>query len=381
MFRSCFQAIPFLLVASLWLNASQGTALGQGKDKGGKQREGKDDRFVTAASCGAISPDNKWALIGFKPGGGPGLKRYRGSCVLKLWHISSGRIERTLGGHEDGVTFVEFLPDGKRAISLGGDNLFRVWDIEKGSEVRAFGPEETPVLLAGLSPNGKMLLCRTSKRGLQVWDVKMGKMVREFAEHYYPLNYIGLSEDSRLALLGVVPFFDGKLGKNNDTTAQVLDLVTGQVLLSKASTVVPGKKIPLGVLQPHFVCPKKDEVVSGYGEGDERLICVWNMTTGKVLHKYRNGVHFMPRSIRMTFDGKRILGEGGGKLLCIDVPTGKTVWHREIGEQDLFIFNRHSTLAIAARGKASVNSNIELTVWDTEKGQMVGRLNSPFVSH
>ena len=49
-----------------------------------------------------------------------------------LWQVF------TLAGHSDGVTSVDFPPDGKHCVSGSIDKLVKIWNTETGAEVSSF---------------------------------------------------------------------------------------------------------------------------------------------------------------------------------------------------------------------------------------------------
>ena len=51
---------------------------------------------------------------------------------------------RRFEGHEDGVTSVTVLADGRRALSGSDDRTLRLWDLETGAELRRFEGHERP---------------------------------------------------------------------------------------------------------------------------------------------------------------------------------------------------------------------------------------------
>src|SRR5215469_4338318 len=80
----------------------------------------------------ALSPDGKTALSG------------GGDETLRLWNLTSGREIRKFQG--SGVVYsVAIAPDGKTALSGGGDDTLRLWDLASGREIRKFEGHSGPV--------------------------------------------------------------------------------------------------------------------------------------------------------------------------------------------------------------------------------------------
>lgn len=176
-----------------------------------------------AASCAAFSPDGKTLLVGFRDATGLGPTDegpLPTAWSLQLFDVESGKHLRTLNGHKKDVFFVAFLPDGKTAISAGGEGMFRVWDIEKGIELRAF-PGYAEQDLSALLPNGKHLL--SYNRGLQLWDLIGTKLVKT-GEEEDPKKIVMRVTVSRN---GDVALLEGALGFGHggyDPSKPILDL-------------------------------------------------------------------------------------------------------------------------------------------------------------
>ena len=99
-----------------------------------------------------FSPDGKYVLTGGTDG------------ILRLFHIDSGRIEKTFEGHEGnsfgGINSISFSPDGKQILSSAFfDDFIILWDFKKGREIRRIEVSESilgrSVLSVDFSPDGK----------------------------------------------------------------------------------------------------------------------------------------------------------------------------------------------------------------------------------
>ena len=50
--------------------------------------------------------------------------------TIKIWETASGKCERTLEGHEEGVSDVSWSVDSKLVCSASDDNTVRIWDAQ-----------------------------------------------------------------------------------------------------------------------------------------------------------------------------------------------------------------------------------------------------------
>jgi WD40 repeat protein len=88
---------------------------------------------------------------------------------MRLWDLRSGRCIRTLDGHEDTVSAVQFSPDGRWAFSASWDQTIRVWDLSSG---RCWGLLEgyrDRLTSLRLSADGLWLLSGCADRTARLW--------------------------------------------------------------------------------------------------------------------------------------------------------------------------------------------------------------------
>ncbi len=140
-------------------------------------------------TAAALSPDGKRALVGYTQRVVSKVEEVPEGKVAKLWDLESGKLLRTLTGHDSGVCFVAFLPDGN-AISAGGTTLKR-WDLKTGKQVWSANAHSSGIGKAALSPDGQRLLTWGSEgewttatsSGLKLFDVRTGKLLRVYNDY------------------------------------------------------------------------------------------------------------------------------------------------------------------------------------------------------
>jgi WD40 repeat protein len=115
--------------------------------------------------CADFSPDDRLVIIGDR------------QSNLRLFETDfPGKEIYCMESHQSGVTGVAFTPDGKFAISAGGDNTICCWDIEAGSTVskRSFGSFldrlDQPSVVA-MSPVGTHVLVGNTGGNLYLWEL------------------------------------------------------------------------------------------------------------------------------------------------------------------------------------------------------------------
>jgi len=62
---------------------------------------------------------------------------------IRLWDIESGRLVRTLDGHQGWVRSVAWSGDGQWLASGADDRTVRLWDVESGTEIAVYPSSST----------------------------------------------------------------------------------------------------------------------------------------------------------------------------------------------------------------------------------------------
>jgi WD40 repeat protein len=186
----------------------------------------------SAVKAMAVSADGKWAAMGEEGG------------KTRLFELPSGKVVRTLEGHEGAVSGVAFSTDSTKLVTGGQDKTFRVWNVADGAAVGsvatpapvnavAFVAENSQVAtggadniirtwalpaaeqaeapkpvkelaghggpvtsLATILPAGTQLLSGSQDGTLRVWDVKEAKQIHNM-NHGGPVTSVAVRPDGQ----------------------------------------------------------------------------------------------------------------------------------------------------------------------------------------
>jgi WD40 repeat protein len=107
-----------------------------------------------------FSPDGKKLVTGDRDG------------KLALWNVATGKVERQLRGHSEGVYTVRFAPNGKWIASAGNEEQVLVWDISRSEGKELL----TRLALPGganrlaFDRSGAMLAVGSDARYVSIWS-------------------------------------------------------------------------------------------------------------------------------------------------------------------------------------------------------------------
>lgn len=99
-----------------------------------------------------------------------------GRATLRLWDASTGRVLRTLKGHEGVVLGLAFSPEKRVLASSGLDATVRLWDPESGRPLASLQGHTGRVACITFSPDGRTLASGSRDRTTRLWDVDDARM-------------------------------------------------------------------------------------------------------------------------------------------------------------------------------------------------------------
>jgi WD40 repeat protein len=362
----------------------------------------------------AFSPDGKILASG---GSGRQNQLEEADYTIRLWDTSTGRERAVLKGHTEGISELNFSPDGKTLISIGYDTQIKFWEVATGqekailpkkenSQTYAFTPEgrilwleyirnpdpkkpdtwqlkdiendtivPMPISSSGqygprvfaFSPDGKLMagiwgFQPWSENIIHVWNRTTGQIVATFTGSMRDnLNNLAFSPDSKTLAVGgtfynpadQMLFFDGELLDNYHIT----DVPPGAQALVKHWEIASGKQLFSGNLD----APGVREV---FFRPDGKLVALvvknklarlWEVASGKEL---------------VTFEGANANGaltiSPDGKILATGDVHGRVHLRQAATGQELTTINAHKeevmALAFSPDGKTLASASQDKTV-------------------
>jgi hypothetical protein len=122
--------------------------------------------------------------------------------TVRLWDLGSRRCLRVLEGHTDSVLALGAAPDGRLALSGGGeeDHSIRLWDLSNGTCLKTLRGHRDRVRAVSVSGDGRFALSAGDDRQVKFWDLESGECLRNLRGHEDWIQDVCLDTLARRAL-------------------------------------------------------------------------------------------------------------------------------------------------------------------------------------
>ena len=140
-------------------------------------------------SCVAITPDNQ-TLIG-------------GSWkIVRLWHLGTGELLRTLDAHSHWVLSLAISPDGNILVTGSADKTIKLWNLKTGQVLRTLTNHTSWVNVVAITPDGQTLISGSADKTIKLWELNTGKLLRTHKEHSGSVCSLAISSDGQTLASG-----------------------------------------------------------------------------------------------------------------------------------------------------------------------------------
>jgi WD40 repeat protein len=282
---------------------------------------------ITAIS---FTADGKWAVSGHSD-----LSIMSGNhdTTIILWNLKSGRIEKIINGHTDGIKSVVITPNGRWAISGSNDDLCILWDLTFGQFNNFINLHSDYVLHVDSLINGKSAFSGSWDRTCAIWNLESAKPVKHLIKH-----------KGKVVGLKITPDNNRLISVGSQEGCIIWDANTGSVIDQKSD-------------EPYWdfcgcVTPNGELALSA----SKNVYTIWKIYSGQIVNRFN-----LPTSkkdiVVITPDGKRVLSTTNDNS-CI-------LWSLSSGEITN-IFSDHkdiiSAMAISPDGKMFVTGSYDTRI-------------------
>ena len=118
--------------------------------------------------------------------------------TVKLWNFSTGKLLKTLNGHQSEVWSVAFSPDGRVVASGSLDGTVRLWLVETGECLRVLDGHTDWVFSVAFDPNNRSLVSASSEGTIRLWNINTGECQRVIQEDKGYSQLVAFSSDGQI---------------------------------------------------------------------------------------------------------------------------------------------------------------------------------------
>lgn len=230
--------------------------------------------------------------------------------TIKVWNIESGKVVKTLSGHQDVVRWLAFTLDGNTLISGSGDQTIKIWDLQT-SRVRKTLKQGSPVWGLALSPDGKTLYSGGEDGVLRMWEFSSGALLRTNAAHQSQIFSIAISPNGKTIATASL---DQTIKLWNAQTGELIRTMTGHTAAVRAITFSP------------------DGQTLASASWDKTLK-LWNWQTGELIRTFI-GHEARVVDIRFSPDGKALISGSVDRRINIWAVQDGTLLRSLLGHTD-----------------------------------------------
>ncbi|MEL6438181.1 MAG: NB-ARC domain-containing protein [Cyanobacteria bacterium J06621_8] len=116
--------------------------------------------------------------------------------TIKIWDVSTGKVIKTLQGHEAAVRSIIFASDGQTIASGSDDGTIRIWDIDTGRNLKILREHQAEIWSIALNPDGRILASASIDGTVKLWEVQTGKCLKTLSDHKSWVLYVAFSSDN-----------------------------------------------------------------------------------------------------------------------------------------------------------------------------------------
>jgi len=228
--------------------------------------------------------------------------------TIKLWHLQTGKLLRTLTGHQSDVFSVAIAPNGKTLASGSNDRTIKLWDLQTGELLHTLAGHSHEVWSVAISPDGRTLASGSNDKTIKLWHLQTGKLLRTLTGHESDILAVAFSPDGQTLASG-----------SKDKTIKLWDSQNGRLLQTLSGHTDSLRSVAFS--------PNGQTLASG---GWDKTIRIWQLPTGQLLHtiaahdRYVNTIAYAPSNDANSPQGQ-ILASGS------DDATIK-LWNPQTGE-------------------------------------------------
>ena len=270
-----------------------------------------------------------------------------GQNTARLWDAVSGKpISEPMKHGGGGLSSAQFSPDGQWVVIV---SLYeaRVWDAASGKSIGEPMRHEDLVTSAQFSPDGQWVVTASWNKTAQLWDAASGKPIGQSMKHKGAVTSAQFSPDGQRV---VTASWD---------EARVWDAVSGKPIGESMK-----HKYGYAVYSAQFSPDGQWVVTASY----DKTARVWDAATGKPISEPMKHEDYV-RSAQFSPDGQRVVTASGDKTARLwDAASGKPIGEPMKHEDKV----RSAQFSPDGQRVVTVSQDKTARLWDAASGKPIG---------
>ncbi len=226
-----------------------------------------------------------------------------GDKTIKIWDVKTGKVIRTLWGHEATVRSIAFSPDTPILASGSEDRTIRLWNVNSGKAWKTLQGHQAEVWSIAINPNGNMLASASFDSTVKLWDMHTGEYLKTLNGHESWVWSIAFNPDNRTLV-----------SASADQTIRIWDINTG-----KCKRILQGD-----IGNSQLVAFSKDGQILASCNQDHN-IRLWKASVGEC-YMILQGHTALINSIAFSRDGRTLVSSSEDETIKFWDLTNSKCW-------------------------------------------------------
>lgn len=118
--------------------------------------------------------------------------------LIKVWDVATGKMTKSLAGHDDWVYDICLSKDEKYIYSGSFDKTIKIWDISSGKNIATLKEHTDEIVCLDLSKDGKYLASAGMDKYIIIWDIANKTIVQKIKAHSGAILDVKFNKDATM---------------------------------------------------------------------------------------------------------------------------------------------------------------------------------------